>query len=49
MIDDRQIDNIKTNNLLTICTGCYHNLKGHLSDKKNCQIKILPELLIEAI
>jgi Fe-S oxidoreductase len=43
------INNIKSNNLLTICTGCYHNLKASLQNNENLRIRMLPELLIEAI
>lgn len=37
---------IKNNTIVTICTGCYYNLVGKLSEKGNCQVKMLPEILV---
>ena len=40
-------NSLTTNNLITICTGCYQNLKGKLGRKKDCQVRMLPELLLD--
>ncbi|MEA3221802.1 MAG: (Fe-S)-binding protein [Thermodesulfobacteriota bacterium] len=37
---------IKNNTIVTICTGCYYNLVGKLSEKGNYQVKMLPEILV---
>ena len=46
---DQLTESLATNNLLTICTGCYHNLKAMLQSKGDYQIRMLPELVLEAI
>jgi Fe-S oxidoreductase len=43
------IGTLKTKNLVTICTGCYHSLKGKLQGKGDSQVKMLPELLLESV
>jgi len=35
--------------IVTICTGCYHNLKGMLGSSGDYEVRMLPELLLEAI
>jgi Fe-S oxidoreductase len=46
---EKILDGLKTKNLMTLCTGCYHNLKGKLASKGDCQVRMLPELLLESI
>jgi len=46
---DQLTDALTSKNLVTICTGCYHNLKGMLGSSGDYQIKMLPELVLEAI
>ena len=40
---------LKTNNLVTICTGCYINLKQYLQEKGNYRVRMLPEIVLEAL
>lgn len=40
---------LKTNNLVTICTGCYTNLKQYLQEKDNYRVRMLPEIVLEAL
>jgi Fe-S oxidoreductase len=40
---------LKTKNLITICTGCYHTLKGKLQSKGDFQVNMLPEVLLESV
>ncbi len=40
---------LKTKNLITLCTGCYHNLKAKLQTRRDCQVKMLPEMLLESV
>jgi len=40
---------LKTNNLVTICTGCYSNLKRNLQDKDDYRVRMLPEIVLEAL
>jgi Fe-S oxidoreductase len=40
---------LKTKNLITLCTGCYHNLKVKLASKADYQVKMLPEILLESV
>ncbi|HIE17912.1 MAG TPA: (Fe-S)-binding protein [Dehalococcoidia bacterium] len=41
--------NLKTNILVNICTGCYNNLRGKLKDKPDLRVKMLPEIVWEAV
>jgi len=43
------IQGIKTNTVITICTGCYYNLRRMLKDKGDYQVKMLPEVVWESI
>jgi len=43
---EQLVGSIKNNTIVTICTGCYYNLAGKLSKKDNCQVKMLPEILV---
>ena len=36
---DNLAENIKTNTIITICTGCYYNLRGFLKDKGDYELK----------
>lgn len=38
---------LTTDNLITICTGCYQNLKGKLKRKEGYRVRMLPELLLD--
>ena len=40
---------IKTDTVVNICTGCYYSLKTNLAGKKTVQVKMLPEVVWEAI
>jgi Fe-S oxidoreductase len=42
-------DNIASEELVAICTGCYHNLNSMLQSKEDIQVTMLPELLLQAI
>lgn len=42
-------EGLTTDDLVTICTGCYHNLKGALGDRENHKAWMLPELLLESV
>ena len=42
-------DSLTTKNMVTICTGCYHNLRKKLQEKGDYQVRMLPELLLEAV
>ena len=40
---------LKTKTMITICSGCYYTLKGKLNDKDGYEVKMLPEIVMEAI
>ena len=40
---------IMTKTMITICTGCYYNLRSKLHENGNCQVKMLPEVVLESI
>ena len=42
-------ESLSTEELVAICTGCYHNLNAMLQPKENIKVKMLPELLLEAL
>ncbi len=46
---DQLIPSLTTSTLVTICTGCYHNLRNKLKDRGDYQVKMLPEILLEAV
>jgi len=46
---EKLIQGIKTNTIITICTGCYYNLQRTLKDKGDYQLKMLPEVVWESI
>ena len=43
------ISSLTTQTLITICTGCYNELKKNLQGKYSYQVKMLPEVILEAI
>ena len=40
---------LTTRDLITICTGCYHNLRRSLQEKGDYRVRMLPEVLLEAV
>ena len=40
---------IKNKTVITICTGCYQNLRRVLAEKGDYQVRMLPEVLLEAV
>lgn len=40
---------VTNDTVVAICTGCYQNLRRNLAEKRNCQVKMLPEVLLEAV
>ncbi len=34
---------------ITICTSCYHNLRSKLKESGDCNVMMLPELVMEAM
>lgn len=41
-------ESLAADNLVTICTGCYHNLNAMLQDREGLKVRMLPELVLEA-
>ncbi len=46
---DQVTEALISNTLVTICTGCYHNLKGLLGNTGDRKVQMLPELVLEAL
>jgi Fe-S oxidoreductase len=46
---DQLLGSLETNMMITICSGCYYLLQGKLKDKEGYEVKMLPEIVIEAI
>ena len=46
---EQLIGSLKTRILVTICTGCYYNLISSLQEKGGYQVKMLPEVVLEAV
>jgi Fe-S oxidoreductase len=40
---------LKTNNLVTICTGCHFYWEQYLQEKGNYRVRMLPEIVLEAL
>jgi len=40
---------LKTDTVVTICTGCYHSLQRALGDKMGTRLKMLPEVVWESV
>jgi hypothetical protein len=46
---DQLGESLNADELVTVCTGCYHNLNAMLQSKEGYRISMLPELLLRAI
>ncbi|MBM3166473.1 MAG: (Fe-S)-binding protein [Chloroflexi bacterium] len=46
---EQLMGSIKTSSVVNICTGCYFNLKTKLGEKGSVGVKMLPEIVWEAI
>jgi len=46
---DQLIDSLTTGTLVAICSGCYGNLVRKLQEKGDYQVKMLPEIVLEAV
>ena len=46
---EQLIGSLTTRNLITICSGCYGSLRGSLQEKGDYQVRMLPEVLLEAV
>ena len=46
---DQLGEGLSSDNLVTICTGCYHNLIAMLQGNENLKVRMLPELLVETL
>jgi len=46
---EQLIESLTTRTLITICTGCYYNLRGKLQEKGDHQVRMLPEVVLEAV
>lgn len=42
-------NSLTTRSVIVICTGCYHNLRRNLAGKGDYQVRMLPEVLLEAV
>jgi len=40
---------VSNDTVVAICTGCYQNLRRNLAEKPDCRVKMLPEVLLEAV
>ena len=46
---DQLADSIKSKTVVTICVGCTGNVTNKLKEKGDYQVKMLPEILLEAV
>jgi Fe-S oxidoreductase len=46
---EQLLGNIKTKTLITVCSGCYYTLKSKMKEDNGCTVKMLPEIVMEAI
>ena len=46
---ERLGESLSADNLVTICTGCYRNLKAMLRGNEYLKVRMPPELLVEAL
>ena len=46
---EQLLGSIKTKTLVTICSGCYYTLKSKMREEDGCRLKMLPEIVVEAI
>jgi len=42
-------NSLTTKNLVTICTGCYHNARRALQEKGDYRVRMLPEVVLAAV
>ena len=42
-------DSFASRDIVTICTGCYRNLRRTMKDKEEYRIWMLPEILLQAL
>jgi Fe-S oxidoreductase len=41
-------EGLSNETVVTICTGCYHNLRRNLESTGKYSVKMLPEIMLEA-
>ena len=46
---EQLMGSVKTGTVVSICTGCYFNLKGKVAQNGSPQVKMLPEIVREAL
>jgi len=46
---EQLVGSLKTNNLVTICTGCHFYFKQYLQERNNYRVRMLPEIVQEAL
>ncbi len=46
---EQLLGSLTTRTLITICSGCYSNLRGKLQEKGDYQVRMLPEVVLEAV
>jgi Fe-S oxidoreductase len=46
---DQLADSVKNKTVATICVGCTGNVTNKLKEKGDYQVKMLPEILLEAV
>ncbi|HPK53995.1 MAG TPA: (Fe-S)-binding protein [Smithellaceae bacterium] len=46
---DKLTQSFASKNIVTICTGCYHNLRRNLKEKNEYRVWMLPEILLQAL
>lgn len=46
---EQLLGSMKTKTLVTICSGCYYTLKSKMREEDGCRLKMLPEIVVEAI
>jgi len=43
------IQSLTTRTLVTICTGCYHTLRRNLQERGDYEVRMLPEVVLDAL
>ena len=46
---EQLLGSLKTRTLVTTCSGCHSNLQDKLKEKGDYQVKMLPEVVLEAV
>jgi len=46
---EKVVDSLKSRNIITVCSGCYNQLKNVLKDRGEFQIRMLPEIVAASI